>query len=134
LNVIANTVRAIACAVALLPATTACGGAPRSESMPDSTGAELHSSASSAAALPDGSAPEPVLPPPAANVLAAPPCERPAQGCPCDTAGEIAYCEGPVLRDGTFVTCAGLRLCLDGAWGACLPQSFTDPGDAAPNP
>lgn len=134
LNVVATLVRAVVCAIALVPTAMACGGAPRSETMPDSTGADLRASAGSPAAPADGGAAAPVPAAPAANVVAAPACERPEQGCPCDSAGDVTYCEGPVLRDGTFVTCAGLRVCADGAWGACIPQSFTDPGDAAPNP
>lgn len=130
MKVVAIAVRAVACALAVLPAATACGGAPKSESMPDSTGAGLASGGASPATPADSSAPA-IPSGPAANAVTASFCERPAQGCPCDTTGDVAYCEGPVMRDGTFVTCAGLRLCVGGAWGPCLPQSFTDPGDAA---
>jgi hypothetical protein len=53
----------------------------------------------------------------------APDCSTPEQGCTCTQEGETVACEGPVLKDGDFVTCEGARACFHGAWGPCIPPT-----------
>ena len=105
---------------ALAGLTTGCSGASGSQPQQDTAGMSQRPIATSDTA-PAGGGSDPSGAP-------APTCDRVDQGCPCDQPGEIAFCEGPVIRLGTFVTCAGLRQCVQGVWGPCVPQSYTDPG------
>lgn len=51
-------------------------------------------------------------------------CPLPAQGCPCDVAGEIALCRGAAVHNGSYVYCPqGYRVCTGGAWGSCILQT-----------
>ena len=63
----------------------------------------------------DGGAPDP------STSVSADLCASPDQGCPCLHWGETVGCKGPVLRSGTYITCAGIRECVNGAWSPCWP-------------
>jgi hypothetical protein len=56
-----------------------------------------------------------------------PPCESPAQGCPCPEAGVQETCGTVYHFAGSYVTCAKEYLTCqdDGTWSACVgPQVF----------
>ncbi len=101
------------------------GEGPTSDGLHD--GADTSTAVSGSAskddtAAPAASAPLPQAPPAAAE------CATPDQGCPCDQPGEVVACHGPVLRDGNYTTCDGLRACVKGAWGPCIPPTFHSHG------
>jgi hypothetical protein len=52
------------------------------------------------------------------------------QGCPCEKEGATTACEGPLMRDGDYVTCAGARACFHGAWGPCIPPTYHSSGSS----
>lgn len=103
--------------------TASCAGGPPSQQGSDTmnvtpatvdAGSSAPGSASAGSSAPPSSAP--------------PYCLQVEQGCPCNHWGDVVDCKGPLIRDGAFVTCAGLRACVQGMWGPCMPQAVTDPG------
>ncbi len=47
-----------------------------------------------------------------------------AEGCHCADEGQVVACQGQRLDFGDYVTCAGVRECVRGAWGPCITNHF----------
>ena len=98
----------------LLPLTAvACGGAPGSERLRDSAANGVPSTVADAGGESHA-------------LTTAPPgtCWDEDQGCHCMDWGATVACKGPVIRDGQFTTCTGMRQCVRGVWGPCLPPTY----------
>jgi len=97
----------------------ACGGAPGSEALRD--GADTRQPEPSTAPAASGSAASALENPPGAQ---AGNCTEVAEGCLCGNEGEVVACQGRRYDFGDYVTCAGVRQCLHGTWGACVSTNF----------
>ncbi len=116
-GVVAVHRRVVACWAGLLlaSASASCGGGP--EGLHDGAeNKEVDPVASPAPAAPATSGDSPVAQP--AD------CWNVAEGCHCTTQGEVVTCQGRRYNFGDYVTCAGERECVNGAWGPCIATHF----------
>jgi hypothetical protein len=101
--------------VAVLAAS--CGGGPGAES--------LHDGAETMTAAPDTDASSATAPasgaPGAGQALD---CWREDEGCRCTDWGATVECKARVSSFGDYVSCAGVRQCVRGYWGPCIPPTF----------
>jgi hypothetical protein len=113
----------------LAAAALGCGGGSHSRTLEDGAGTarEPNAASTASATSPASSAPAGGdTPPPSAADAGAQPgdCWQVTEGCRCATEGQVVACKGQVLNFGDYVSCAGVRECVNGTWGACESTNF----------
>jgi hypothetical protein len=98
-------------------AAAACGDDPGSENLRDTAGTARRPVPTAAPAATsstngDAQSSHPVA------------CTAVAEGCRCADEGQVAACQSQRFDFGDFVTCSGVRQCVHGTWGACIPTHF----------
>jgi hypothetical protein len=102
-----------------LLAAGACGAGPESEALHD--GADTRQAAPATAPVSSGVPATVASNPPSAQPAD---CTAVAEGCVCATEGEVVPCQGHRYDFGDYVSCAGVRQCARGTWGACIPTNY----------
>jgi hypothetical protein len=97
--------------VLLASAAAGCSGDPDSENLRDTAGTASRP-APSPGTDSDAQRSQPVD------------CWAVAEGCRCSEEGQVAACQSQRLDFGDYVTCSGVRQCVHGTWGACIPTHF----------
>jgi hypothetical protein len=111
------------CFACILLATgaTACSGDPGSENLHDGAGTTTRpaptATPSPTAAATSGTASDAQRSQPVE-------CSAVAEGCRCSDEGQVAACQSQRFDFGDYVTCSGVRQCVHGTWGACIPTHF----------
>ena len=103
----------------LLLAAGACGAGPGSETLHD--GADTQQAEPNTAPAGSGIAASPPGNPPSAQPGE---CTDVAEGCVCANEGDVVACQGHRYDFGDYVSCAGVRQCLHGTWGACISTNY----------